>query len=296
MLKRIVYLNQGVYLTTKAKQLVLQKPQHKAFKKTIPIEDIALVFLDDPQITLSHPLIQELLASSVALVSCNRQHMPAGLLLPLEGHHEMSRRWKIQTTASEILKKQLWKQTVEAKITNQRALLKYFKRPSTALDRYLEQIEPGDPTNIEGQAASYYWKALFPNFKRERDGAPPNHYLNFGYAILRSIVARALVCSGLLPAFGLFHHNKYNAFGLADDIMEPYRPYVDRKVYDWIAQEGLEASLSTAAKQYFLTLAHEDVTIAGKMSPLLSAASTTTAALYKCLARQKRTLIYPLLT
>ena len=295
MLKRTLHISHAAYLTTKYDQLVLRQGKPNPVEKTIPIEDIALVFLDHPQITLSHGLMRKLLALGVALISCDTRHLPAGLLLPLDGHSEMSARWQVQIKASQALKNQLWKQTIEAKICNQRNLLVRFKRPHAAMDVYLERVEPGDLTNLEGQAASFYWQQLFPSFKRDPEGEPPNHYLNFGYAILRSIVARALIRSGLLPALGIFHRNKYNPYCLADDVMEPYRPYVDLRVQRWVESQGLETDLSKAAKAYFLELATDEVIIEGKTSPLSVAATTTTAALYKCLAHEKRTIPYPVL-
>lgn len=295
MLKRTVYISQAAYLSTKQRQLVIRAPAYPKVEKTLPIEDLGLILLEDPQITLSHGLIQVLVEHNVAVISCNAQRLPAGLLLPLAGHSEMSARWQVQSAVSTTLKNQLWKQTVGAKITNQQNLLKLRGRPSEMMAIYLANIQPGDTSNQEGQAASYYWKQLLPDFKRDPNGEPPNNYLNFGYAILRSIVARALVGSGLATVFGLFHHNKYNPYCLADDLMEPYRPYVDRRVLNWLDHNPPAANLTKAAKIHLLDLATDDVWLAGRQKPLFVALSSTTASLYKCFKRTTRTLSYPIL-
>ena len=295
MLKKTLYISQGAYLSTWRRQLVIRPAAAPEVQETFPIEDLALILLEDPQITISHRLIQLLGEHNVALISCNANRLPAGLLLPLAGHSEMSARWQVQTAVSTSLKNQLWKQTVSAKITNQRNLLQANGRASELMDTYLAEVQPGDVTNREGKAASHYWNQLLPNFKRDPDGDPPNHYFNFGYAILRSIVARAIVGSGLAPVFGLFHHNKYNPYCLADDLMEPYRPYVDQRVLNWLDHNPLESTLTKPAKIHLLDIATADVFLAGRRKPLFNAVSSTTASLFKCFKRTSRQLSYPIL-
>ena len=216
-------------------------------------------------------------------------------MLPLYGHSEHSERVKYQLTATDPLKKQLWKQTVEQKIKNQQAVLRINKKSFEHMDTYWQTVKSGDTSNCEAKAAQYYWKHLFDNFTRERFGSEPNNLLNFGYAVLRSIVARALVSSGLLPVLGIFHRNKYNPYCLADDIMEPYRPFVDKMVYNYVCVNGLTNKLTKEIKSYLLTIATQDVLIKGSVRPLMVAVTATTSSLYRCYSGESRTIRYPVL-
>jgi CRISPR-associated protein Cas1 len=292
MIKRTIYIGNPSYLKLKQKQLIVQEPETKEIKGTVPIEDIALLMLDHYQITISNQLLVQLQGNSVAVVSCDEHHLPFGMMLPLYGHSEYSERIKYQLTASEPLKKQLWKQTIEQKIANQEALLSLYGKVSEPLAEYKITVKSGDISNREGMAAQYYWKNLFDNFSRQRFGEVPNNLLNFGYAVLRSIVARALVSSGILPVLGLFHKNKYNAYCLADDIMEPYRPFVDKLVYNYIANNN-NYELNKDAKATILTIATQDVFIDGVVRPLFVAVTTTTSSLYKCYKGELRHIKYP---
>ena len=292
MIKRTIYIGNPSYLKLKQKQLVVQEPETKEIKGTVSIEDIALLMLDHYQITISNQLLIKLQGNNVAIISCDEHHLPFGMMLPFYGHSEYSERIKHQLAASEPLKKQLWKQTVEKKIENQKALLDLNNRVSEPLTEYKLNVKSGDTSNREGIAAQFYWKHLFENFSRERYGEEPNNLLNFGYAVLRSIVARALVSSGLLPVLGIFHKNKYNPYCLADDIMEPYRPFVDKLVYNYIANNN-NYELNKGAKATILTIATQDVFIDGVVRPLFIAVSTTTASLYKCFTGELRQIKYP---
>jgi len=293
MLKRTIYIGNPSYLKTKDNQLVLQCPATKGIKGTVPIEDMALLLLDHPQITLSSQLINKLMGNTIAVIHCDNHHLPNGLMLPMVGHSELTERWRYQLEASTPLKKQLWKQVVTSKINNQKELLVTNKQPVNAMEKYLEKLISGDETNMEGKAANHYWKYILTDFQRARFGDVPNNFLNFGYAVLRSIVARALVSSGLLPALGIFHKNKYNPYCLADDMMEPYRPFVDKLVLDYISRYPQEEELSKQAKAHLLTIATQDVIIDAKQRPLLVAVTTTTASLYKCFIGERRTILCP---
>lgn len=295
MIKQSIYIGTPSYLKIKQNQLVVQCPKTNEIKGTVPIEDMALLMLDHFQITISNQLITRLQGNNVVIINCDAHHLPFGVMLPLYGHTEHSERVKYQLEASEPLKKQLWKQTVEQKIKNQQSLLAYYKKPYKHMDVYWQSVKSGDTTNCEGKAAQYYWKHLFENFTRERFGSEPNNLLNFGYAVLRSIIARALVSSGLLPVLGIFHRNKYNPYCLADDIMEPYRPFVDKLVYNYIAANGKTEELTKEVKAYLLNIATQDVVINGVTRPLLVAVTTTTASLYKCYFGELRQLKYPVL-
>lgn len=244
MIKKTLYFGNSAYLSLSNQQLVVKLPEvvkndtlPESFKKeairTIPIEDIGVVVLDNKQITLTHGVLESLLGNSCAVITCDSNHLPVGLLLPLDGNTTQSERFREQIDASIPLKKLLWQQTVKAKIENQAALLKSARGEVVKnMLVWANDVKSGDPDNYEARAAAYYWKLLFPQvdgFTRERGGEAPNSLLNYGYAILRAVVARSLVVSGLLPTLGIHHHNRYNAYCLADDIMEPYRPFVDRK-------------------------------------------------------------------
>lgn len=295
MLKRTLYIGNPAYLKLKDNQLQVTDPETKEVKGSAPVEDMAFLVLDNYQITLSHQLIVALQGNNVAIISCDAQHLPHGLMLPMAGHVEHSERLKHQINISEPLRKQLWKQTVEAKISQQMLLLKKLKKNFEPMTDYLNNVKSGDSTNMEGIAAQYYWKQLFENFSREREGEAPNNFLNFGYAILRSIVARALVSSGLNPTIGIFHRNKYNAYCLADDIMEPYRPYIDEIVVNLMMSPHRPDELTRDVKAELLKIATRDVMMMQKMRPLVVAVSSTSSSLYKCFIGEKRLINYPLM-
>ena len=245
MIKRTLCFSNPAYLSLRNEQLVVKLPQVEknndlpdTFKadaiKTIPIEDIGVVVLDNKQITITQGLMAALLENNCAVITCDNSHLPVGLTLPLCGNTTQNERFRCQLDASLPLKKQLWQQTIHAKIGNQAATLEKCRGTEVGnMKKWQKEVRSGDPDNLEGRAAAYYWKNMFPkveDFTRERDGASPNNLLNYGYAVLRAVVARSLVASGMLPTLGIHHHNRYNAYCLADDIMEPYRPYVDRLV------------------------------------------------------------------
>jgi len=293
MIKRTIYIGNPAYLKLYQNQMLVQEPRTKEKLGSIPIEDMALLLLDNHQVTISTQLITKLQGNNVAIITTDAHHMPFGIMLPMFGHSEYSERIKHQLQASEPLKKQLWKQTVEQKIKNQQTVLQLFEKPSEHMNSYFENVRSGDTTNMEGIAAQNYWKYLFDDFTRERFGGEPNNMLNFGYAILRSIVARALVSSGLLPVLGIFHKNKYNPYCLADDIMEPYRPFVDKRVYNYILNNPKPIELTKEIKAYLLGIVTQDVLIDNKVRPLMIAVTTTTASLYKCYKGVARQIIYP---
>jgi CRISPR-associated protein Cas1 len=296
MIKRTLYFGNPAYLKTSNDQLVVERKDEPT--KTAPIEDLGLVVLDHQQITITQALLAKLLEHNVALVTCNPTHHPVGLLLNLDGHTLQSQRFKQQLDSSLPLRKQLWAQTVEAKIRNQAAALGAMRIENKYLLTLANTVKSGDSANHEAKAALYYWSRFFPDFlhfTRHRDGAPPNNLLNYGYAILRAMVARALVGSGLLPTMGIHHRNQYNAYCLADDIMEPYRPYVDQVVYQLVRNNGKFLDLSPSMKQALLALPALDVSIDGQTSPLMNAVTRTTSSLAKCFAGEQRKILYPVL-
>lgn len=295
MIKRTLYFGNAAYLSLKDNQLVVKKPNEEV--RTAAIEDIGFIILDSPQITITNALIGALLENNCAILNCGKTHLPEGLLLPLAGNTLQSERFNAQIEASLPLKKQLWQQTVQQKISNQAAVLQQVRSMEAKnMLAWANAVRSGDVDNREAVAAAYYWKELFPDiadFVRDRNGVPPNNLLNYAYAVLRGIVARALVASGLLPTFGIHHHNRYNAYCLADDIMEPYRPIADKLIIEIIKEKGFPKELTTEIKASILQLSTTDVLIDGNRSPLMNAVSTTTASLYKCFAGESRKIVYP---
>lgn len=299
MIKRTLYFGNPTYLKAKDQQMVVEYPGGDSESKTVPIEDIGVVVLDSPQITITHVLLNKLLVNNTAIITTDERHMPSGLLYPLESNTLQSERFAVQLTASLPLKKQLWQQTVQAKIQNQAYLLKSIGVDIEPMLYWARSVKSGDPDNYEGRAAAFYWKNLFEGytddvFTRGRYDEEPNNLLNYGYAVLRAVVARSLVASGMLPTLGIHHHNRYNAFCLADDIMEPYRPFVDRVVLD-IVKDGIDCSeLTKAIKAKLLIIPALDVIIDDKSSPLMIATQRTTASLYDCFEGVSRKILYPL--
>lgn len=311
MIKKTLCFSNPAYLSLRDAQLVIKLPEvEKAenlsadFKKsaevTRPIEDIGVVVLDNKQITITQGALEAMLENNCAVITCDSNHMPVGLLLPLVGNTTQNERFREQLDASLPLRKQLWQQTMQQKIRNQAAVLNLCSNAETkCMQAWANDVRSGDPDNYEARAAVYYWKNLFghiPGFIREREGVAPNNLLNYGYAILRAVVARSLVASGLLPTLGIHHHNKYNAYCLADDIMEPYRPYVDRLVYEITEQYGIDVELSKDIKAELLSIPTLDIVIGGKRSPLMVGVAQTTASLYKCFSGELRKIAYPDLT
>ena len=287
MIKKTLYFGNPAYISLQNKQLVIKLPEvernaslPECFKSqsviTRPIEDIGLVILDHKQITITSGALEALLENNCSVITCDNKSMPVGLLLPLYGNTVQNEKVKIQ---------------------NQAHVLQYCSGEDNKCMRiWAEEVKSGDPDNLEARAAAYYWKTLYahiPGFTRDRDGIPPNNLLNYGYAILRAIIARALVSSGLLPTLGIHHHNRYNAYCLADDIMEPYRPYVDKLVFQLVKTYGENIELTKEIKSVLLTIPTLDVVIGRKRSPLMIAATQTTASLYKCFSGELRKIAYP---
>ena len=308
MIKKTLYFGNPTYLSMRNNQLVVKLPEVEKnetlpenFKKnsevTFPIEDLGVIILDHKQITLTHGLIEALLENNTALITCNSNRMPVGLLLPLSGNKTQTEKFNAQIQATDPLKKNLWQQTIKYKIKNQASVLGNYRSCNTRnMIYWASNVKSGDPENYEARAAAYYWKEAFPqidNFVRGREELPPNNLLNYGYAILRAIVARSLVSSGLLPTLGIHHHNRYNAYCLADDIMEPYRPFVDAIVLSIVDSGEDYETLSQPIKTRLLQIPTYDVTINGRNSPLMVAVSQTTASLTQCFEGKLRKIKYP---
>ena len=307
MIKKTLCFSNPAYLSLRNGQLVIKLPEieradvSETLKAksliTRPIEDIGVLVLDHKQITVTSSALEALLEHNCAVITCDAHSMPVGLLLPLAGNTVQTERFRDQLGASLPLRKQLWQQTIQCKIRNQASVLSACRHAEVGcMEAWARDVRSGDPDNLEGRAAAYYWRQLFGHidgFVRDREGPPPNNLLNYGYAILRAVIARALVSSGLLPTMGIHHHNRYNAYCLADDIMEPYRPYVDALVCDITEQYGEDVELSKDIKAELLSIPSLEVTIGGKKNPLLVAATLTTASLQKCFSGELRRISYP---
>lgn len=281
-------------LSLRDKQLVLSIKEAPDEKRTIPIEDIGFVVLEHPMINVTLPLLNAFSDNNVAVIFCNEKQMPHSMLMNLDCNTTQGEMFRAQIQASEPLKKNLWKQTVEAKIENQSRLLHKLGLDGDILKPLYMNVKSGDSDNREGVAAKLYWGLLMgKEFVRGRELSSPNNLLNYGYTLLRAAVARSLMGSGLMPAFGIFHRNRYNAFPLADDIMEPYRPYVDEIVRQLYFKGDTELSKDVKAqllRVLFVDTAFEKVT-----RPLDVGLTMTTASLSNCFNGKQKKISYPLL-
>lgn len=290
MLKKTLFFQNKCSLTTKHEQLVIKTTNRDS---TIPIEDIGFIVIENQESYISIPTLSKLIANNVSVIFCNNKHMPTSMLLNLDSHHIQQEIFRNQINATEPLKKQLWQQIVKTKIENQGQHLELLKINNSPLNYYASSVLSGDTDNREAVSAAYYWKHIFEfDFKRERKGNYPNLFLNYGYIILRAAVARALSGSGLLNTLGIHHRNKYNAFCLADDIMEPYRPLIDAKVIE-IMKKFDEQELIPPIKAELLSVLTQTVYFKDKKSPLMVGLTTTTSSLQQCFMGKTRKIIYP---
>ena len=294
MLKRTLVFSNPMNLSLKYKQLVIAYKDTPDEKVTVPIEDIGVVVLEHQQINITLPLINALTDSNVQLVICNEKGLPNSMLLNLDANVTQGQTLRNQMDAGEVLKKQLWKQIVESKIRNQAYLLEKVGCDGNILRPYYSNVKSGDSDNREGIAARVYFQELFgKDFTRDRNLPGINALLNYGYTILRAAVARALVSSGLFPAIGIYHHNRSNAFPLADDIMEPYRPYVDEVVYDLSMQGKME--LTKDVKADLIGVLYADTRFDKLIRPLSVGLSLTSASLVKCYSKDETKMKFPVM-
>jgi CRISP-associated protein Cas1 len=309
MIKRTLYFGNPAYLHLSDGQLKVRLPEVErnadlplSFKKeaiaSIPVEDIGIIELDHQQITLTQALLDALMQNNTVVMVCDKVHHPSGLLLPLSGHTLQNERFRSQLEASEPLKKQLWAQTVTRKIMNQAGHFKRRGLPHSFFVPLYKNVKSGDSDNAEATAAAHYWQRMFPqlpHFRRHREGPPPNHLFNYAYAVLRAVMARSIVGAGLLPTLGIFHRNRYNAFCLADDLMEPYRPIADELVLSVVDERGAEAELNREVKAELLKLPAVDVQMEDEKSPLMVGMQRTAVSLVKCFEGTQRKLLFPVL-
>ncbi|MBF0519532.1 MAG: type II CRISPR-associated endonuclease Cas1 [Nitrospirae bacterium] len=306
MIKRTVSIDNPSRLNIEHKQLIITQNDEAVGR--VPIEDIGLLIVENPNVSYTHSCFMSLLENNAAIVLIGKSHYPAGLFLPLETNSVQTERFKSQIESAVSLKKQLWQQIVRKKITNQAKLLESKRVATAPLTEMARNVKSGDSANLEAHAAKYYWKNLFgKKFRRDRFGLYPNNLLNYGYIILRAATARSLVSSGLLPTLGIHHRNKYNAFCLADDVMEPYRVFIDRKVHELYAASDIseletqeldelpldKMTLTKEIKKELLGILAADVVLDDNTFPLMTALNRTTASLQRCFAKEQKDIEYP---
>lgn len=294
MLKRTLAFTNPYRLSLKNKQMIIRAKEDSGHFTSVPVEDIGFVILENQEISITLPLLNALADNNAAVIVCSDRFMPNAMFMNLDSNSTQGESIRAQLSATEPLKKNIWKQIVEAKIRNQAALLRKLDKDGDSLKPYYQNVKSGDSDNREGVAAKLYWNELFDEkFIRSRSGFSPNEMLNYGYTVLRAAVARSLTGSGLLPAIGIFHRNRYNAFPLADDVMEPYRPYVDEIVFCLYANG--ENSLNKYSKSEILKLLYTDTYFENITRPLDIGLSITTASLVKCYNGLQKKILYPLL-
>ena len=294
MLKRSLVFMHPATLSLRNGQMVIIRKELPDDNLTVPIEDIGLVMINHAMVSLTIPLLNALTEQNVAVIFCNEKGMPASMLYNLQGNTTQGETLRNQLEVGEVLKKTLWKQIIEAKIKNQAALLNKMGKEGGILKPLYTNVKSGDSDNREGIAARLYWTALFGrDFIRDRNIPGINSLLNYGYSVLRAAVTRALVSSGLFPALGIFHHHRSNAFPLSDDLMEPFRPFVDEIVFELTAQG--EAELNTATKSRLIRVLYVDTYFSKITRPLSVGLSMTMASLAKCYAKEQKKLVVPLL-
>lgn len=309
MIKRTIRICTPSYLSLRNGQMVVKAAEIEScktvdeqfkrdFERTVPIEDMGFLMVENRRVTMTAGLLAALAEANCAVAVCDDSMMPTGLMLPLSGHTSLTERMRYQLESSVPLKKQMWQQTVRAKILNQSAVLDHATSDThQCMRQWAADVRSGDTDNLEGRAAAYYWKNLFGGggdvFRRDPEGEWPNAMLNYGYAVVRALVARALVGSGLSPTVGIFHRNKYNAYCLADDIMEPYRPVVDLLTLRLTHANPYRRELTKDLRREILQLPQVDVRIDGHLSPLMNAVTTTSASVSACFSGEAKKIVYP---
>ena len=298
MIKRTIEISQdSAHLAVRLDQLLIQPHEDTASNlASIPCEDIGIILSDHPRNTYSHGALTRLAECGAALVICGRNHLPAAVLMPMADHSEA--RWRVNDQIAALqrkpLCKRLWKQIVQSKIAEQARNLPPTSPVHRRLRAMIREVRSGDPTNVEAQAARIYWQAWTPDpaFRRNPNGdAPLNVMLNYGYAVMRACVARALVAAGLLPILGLHHSNRSNAFALADDLVEPLRPVVDARVHH-LYQSGLR-TLNRTTKAGLLDLLTCPMMVKDEQGPLMVSVHRMAASLVKCFKGEENKLVIP---
>ncbi|MGI8526562.1 MAG: type II CRISPR-associated endonuclease Cas1 [Pseudolabrys sp.] len=290
--KTVEIATAGARLSISHRQLVIERPDEE--QRTLPCEDIGVLVVDHPQTSYTHSVFTTLLEEGAAVVLCGSNHLPAGLLLPFDAHTTQTERHRAQAECNDGVKNRAWQLIVAAKLRQQAAVLSHYTDSDAGLSEIARRVRSGDPDNLEAMGAQRYWPRLLgPDFRRFRGGPPPNNLLNYGYAIARAAIARAIAAAGLIPTLGVHHRNRGNPFCLADDLMEPYRPYVDWRAKDFIRDIEVPKDLDRPAKAAILSLFNETVVIGGRRSPLLLAIHASAASLCRMLTEDGKELVLP---
>lgn len=292
--KTVEFSTPGTHLSVANSQLVIERPDLP--KATLPIEDLGVVIVDDIRATYTQSVFLSLLEAGATVLVTGRDHLPAGMMLPLDAHYVQTERHRAQVETSAPVRKRAWQAIVRAKIVQQATVLSHFTGSYGGLAPMARRVRSGDPDNLEAQAAQRYWPRLFSKtFRRDREADGVNALLNYGYAVVRAAVARGVVAAGLIPSLGVHHRHRGNPFCLADDLLEPYRPYVDWRVRQ-MAGENEESAPDLAQRETraeLLSLLNETVHVGGRREPLLLALHTTAASLCRTLTGGDRTLALP---
>jgi CRISP-associated protein Cas1 len=294
VIKKIIEISQAKrHLAVRLGQLIIKENGYEL--STIPCEDIGILLIDHPAVTYTHSVFTELIRCGAAVVFCGGNHHPAGMLLPIEGNTVQTERFRQQIEAKEPVKKQLWRQLVRAKIKHQAKVAGEDSEVYKELIGLRERVRSGDPENIEAQASKKFWPAFVTtiDFKRNIEGLPPNNLLNYGYTVMRAAVARALCSAGLHPSIGLHHCNKYNAFCLADDCLEPFRGFVETKVKQICESQTAVDELTQEIKAQLLEVLYQEVTIGDNAGPLMVGLHRTAASLVRCFAGEQKEMDLP---
>ncbi len=293
MSNRIIEIGTGgSYLKYRNHQLLLERENDTV---SLPIEDLTAIVLDTPQSTITNYALRELAKAGVAVLTSDESHQPVGLFLPLEGHSLQRARIGAQAELSKPTKKRLWQQIVRAKLKVQAKILQTVSGTDAGISKLAGKVRSGDPTNIEAQAAKRYWSKFFlkAGFKRDRLVEDQNRFLNYGYAILRSLMARSIVATGLHPSLGIYHKNKYNAFALADDLMEPYRPFVDLICWEVARDFGEKAEMEQDLRKALLGFVHLIPRIDEEEHSMQGAIRKTAQSLASVIQEQQTVLSLP---
>ncbi len=283
----------GAYLRLRHEQLVVGRKESP--EVTVPLAEVAAVVLAHPQATCSQPVLARLMHHGGALVVCDESNRPAGMMLPIEGHSIQTERLAAQAGAPLPLKKRLWKQIVQLKIRAQGALLEDLHGSDHGLSEIARTVRVGDVSNREAMASRRYWSALFDDaaFRRRIEADDQNRFLNYGYAVLRAVMGRAICAAGLHPSLGVHHHNRYNAFCLADDLMEPYRPLVDAAAVEMVRTYGSDAPLDRTGKAVLLESLLRRYDSDGEVRTLFDVCAGTAVSLAKVFLKERERLEYP---
>jgi CRISPR-associated protein Cas1 len=287
--RTVEFSTPGTRLSVAHRQLVVERPEMP--KATLPIEDLGVVIVDDGRASYTQSVFIELLEAGATVMITGRNHLPLGMMLPLDAHHVQTERHRAQIAVSEPTRKQIWRALVSAKLAQQGHVLAHFTGSDAGLLALSKRVRSGDPENLEAQGAQRYWPRLFgQDFRRDREADGINALLNYGYAVLRAAIARAVVAAGLIPSLGVYHRNRSNPFCLADDLFEPYRPFVDWRVRLMLDESGGTPALDDrSTRAALLSLLNETVLVGDRRLAVLPAIEASAASLCRILAGEATT-------